>query len=194
MYSTRKTLISAAFGLLLLSAPAFAGDTLKLIGTWKLVAFFTEDVQTKARNHVYGEHPQGYLGITPQDRFFAFATADWRRFAQPPAEEIEFRSIFFSGKYRLQENKFIIQADTVWNEGWEGPDPFDMSWNEGWVGTEQMRFYQLENNGAESERLRMQTAPIPNPNGAGNTIVGTLIWERSAREQKTNGVVSIPNQ
>jgi hypothetical protein len=178
MQNTKRILIAAALGLLLVSPSASANDKLKLVGAWKLVSFFTEDVRTEVRNHIYGEHPQGYMAITPGGRFFSFATADWRKLARPPLEQIDFRSIFYSGRYRLEGNKFIILTDSVSNEGWEGSDPFDISWTEGWVGTEQVRFYRLDRNPSKSERLTMQTAAIPNPNGVDNMIIGTLIWER----------------
>lgn len=179
MSITERTFAVAALGLFVLSTPTSAGaeDRLKFAGAWKLVSFFTEDVETKTRNNIYGEHPKGYLGVTVDGRFFAFASADWRKFAVPPSEQIQFRSIFYSGKYRVEGDKFVTTTDTVSQEGWEGTDPFDMSWNEGWLGGPQVRFYMIETD-REHERLTLQTAPMRNPNGAGNMIVGTVIWQR----------------
>jgi hypothetical protein len=45
----------------------------KLLGNWKLVSFFTEDVQTKQRNDVYGERPEGFIGFTPAGRSLPFS-------------------------------------------------------------------------------------------------------------------------
>jgi hypothetical protein len=67
----------------LVSSSALADDMEKLLGNWKLVSFYTEDVQTKQRNNVYGEHPDGFAGFTP-GRFFAFATADGRKLRKRP--------------------------------------------------------------------------------------------------------------
>jgi len=54
--------------LLFFSSSAFADDAEKLLGNWKLVSFFTEDVQTKQRNNVYGEHPDGFVGFSVLQR------------------------------------------------------------------------------------------------------------------------------
>jgi hypothetical protein len=177
MNRTKLALAGAALGVLLTTSFAPADETRDLAGAWKLVAFFTEDVQTKAKSHVYGEHPDGFLAITPGGRFYSFATVDWHT-VPSRSNRVDARSIFYSGMYRLDGNKFILSTRVVSNEGWEGTDPFDMSWSEGWMGTEQVRFYKIGRDGSESERLSMETASIPNPNGAGNWIVGKLIWER----------------
>lgn len=50
----------------LLCTPADADDRERLLGNWKLVSFYTEDVQTKQRNNVYGERPNGYIGFPTQ--------------------------------------------------------------------------------------------------------------------------------
>jgi hypothetical protein len=178
MRTIERQVLSVVVGVLLFGQPAASEDRLNLAGTWKLVSFFTEDVQSKARNHIYGEHPQGALSITPGGRFFSFASADWRRFARAPSAQIEFRSIFYAGTYRLDGNRFIITTESAWNEGWEGADPFDISWSEGWVSREQVRFFRVETSRSENTQLRMETGPILNPNGTGNTIVGTMIWTR----------------
>lgn len=138
-----------------------ANDPEKLLGNWKLVSFFTEDVQTKERNNVYGEHPNGYLGFTPQGRFFAHVTADGRKVPQTPEEQAAaYRSMLaYTGKYRVEGEKFVAKVDVAWNEGW--------------VGTEQARFWRVEGN-----KLHITTAPFPNPKVAGNMVIGTLVWEK----------------
>jgi hypothetical protein len=55
----------------LLVRPVFADDKEKVVGTWKLVSVVYEDVQTKVRTLVLGEHPNGYQIATPKD-------AGWR--------------------------------------------------------------------------------------------------------------------
>jgi hypothetical protein len=49
-------------------------DAEKLVGDWKLASFYTEDVQTKKRTNVYGEKPDGYLGISPAGRLYGLVT------------------------------------------------------------------------------------------------------------------------
>jgi len=60
--------------ILLLSSPAWADDAEKILGDWRLVSFFSEEIQTKQHSNPYGEHPNGFIGFTP-GRFFAFVTA-----------------------------------------------------------------------------------------------------------------------
>jgi hypothetical protein len=141
--------------------PAAGDDRDKLAGNWKLVTFYTEDIQTKQRNNVYGEQPNGYIAITPEGRLFAVITADGRKPPQTPEEQAaDFRSmIAYTGKYRVEGDKLITKVDVAWNEGW--------------VGTEQVRFWRLE-----GDRLNITTAPIPNPNAHGRMMIGSLVWEK----------------
>src|SRR5205807_203776 len=145
----------------LLVCPVFADEMERLLGSWKLVAFFTEDTVTRARINVYGEHPHGYASLEPSGRAFSVVTADGRKPPHTSEEQaLAFRTmVAYSGKYRLEGNKFITAVDTAWNEDW--------------VGTEQVRFYQLQ-----GDTLYIRTAPIPNPDAAGRMMIGTLVWER----------------
>ena len=138
-----------------------ANDQEKLLGNWKLVSFFTEDVQTKQQNNVYGERPNGYIGFTPAGRFFAVITADGRKAPQTPEEQAAaFRSVFaYTGIWRVEGEKFITKVDVAWNEGW--------------VGTEQVRFWRVEGN-----KLLITSAPIPNPKVPGSMMIGKLVWEK----------------
>jgi hypothetical protein len=148
--------------LLFLSSSALADDREKLLGNWKLVSFFTEDVQTKQQSNVFGEHPNGFIGFTPE-RFFAFATAEERKAPQTPEEQAAaYRTVVaYTGKWRLEGEKFITRVDVASNPGW--------------VGTDQIRFWRLDGN-----KLFITTAPttMPSPDGAVKTIVGNLVWER----------------
>ena len=89
--------------LLFVSSSALADDREKLLGNWKLVSFFTEDVQTKQRSNVFGEHPNGFIGFTPE-RFFAFAMAEGRKAPQTPEEQAAaYRTVVaYTGKWRLE--------------------------------------------------------------------------------------------
>jgi hypothetical protein len=148
--------------LLLVSSSALADDAEKVLGNWRLVSFFTEDVQTKQHNNSYGEHPNGFIGFTPE-RFFAFVTADGRKAPQTPEEQAAaYRTIIaYTGKWRLEGEKFITKVDAAWNPGW--------------VGTEQVRFWRLEEG-----KLLITTAhfPVPDPNGSERMVIGNLVWEK----------------
>jgi len=153
-------LMVSALGLtLLFTQTTFANE--KVLGNWRMVSFFTEDVETKARNNLYGEQPRGFIGFTPTGRFFAVVTTAGRTAPKAMEEQAAaFRStIAYSGKYRLEGDKFITKVDVAWNEAW--------------VGTEQVRFWRIE-----GDKLHIQSAPIPNPNEPEKKAIAILIFER----------------
>jgi hypothetical protein len=133
----------------------------QLVGDWKLASFFTEDVGTKQRTNVYGERPTGYLGISPAGRFFGLVFPEQQNAAQSTQEQAAvYRAMLaYTGKLRLDGERFIVDVDAAWNKDW--------------MGTEQIRFWRRKGN-----KLLITSAPIPNPNVAGSMFVGTLVWER----------------
>jgi hypothetical protein len=151
--------LAIVLALLSFASAARANDA--LIGNWKLVSFYTEDSQTKQRTNTYGEHPTGAIGFTPAGRFFAFATADNRKAPNSVEDQAAaFKSmIAYMGKWRVEADKFITKVDVAWNPAL--------------VGSEQVRFWKIVDG-----KLHITTAPLPNPNSPGGTLVGTLVWER----------------
>jgi hypothetical protein len=158
--------VTAAFSSLFASCAPFsvsaaADDREKLLGNWKLVSVYAEDVQTKRSCNPYGDHPKGFIAFTSAGRFFALITADGLK---PPTVQEEqaaaFRSMSaYTGQFRLEGDKFITKVDVAWNQAW--------------VDTEQTRFWRFEDN-----RLHIISAPVPNPNVAGSSLIGRLVWER----------------
>jgi hypothetical protein len=185
----KRVLAGAGLAVLFLGSPALAESHAKIVGLWKLVSFQTEDVKSRTTTNVYGEHPKGYMAVIDDGRFYAHALSDWPQPAQSLLDENaqslpEYaptgRGILYSGTYRLEANKFIVHVDRASHEGLVGVLPFDLTWTEGRTPTEEVRYYSLDSDGVERETLRIETAPILNPNGAGNTIIGRVIWERSS--------------
>ena len=134
------------------------------VGIWKLVSCVYEDVQTKERTLPYGEHPNGYAILTPEGRLIALITAEGRK-APRSAEDRDaaFRSaVAYSGRYRVDGNKFVTAVDIAWNEAW--------------VGTDQVRFFKREGN-----RLHIESPPTGNLNSSGQMVRGILIWEREKK-------------
>lgn len=144
-----------------LGLPAAADDRDELLGSWQLVSFYYEDIDSNQRYNTFGDRPSGYIAFTPTSRFFAVTTADGRKSAKSVDEEAAaYRSIFaYSGKFRLEGNKFITKVDVAWN-----PD---------WVGTEQVRFFRLE-----GDKLYITSVPRPNPNVPGGKMIGILVWRK----------------
>ena len=132
-----------------------------LVGTWKLVSCFMEDVETKEQKPSWGERPNGYIVLTPEGRWIVVQTAEGRK--APKTDEdraAAFQSMLaYSGKYRTEGNEIIIKVDIAWDESW--------------IGTDQVRHYRIEGN-----RLHIEAAPQPYANFGGKVMRGILIWER----------------
>jgi hypothetical protein len=62
----------------------------------------------------------------------------------------------YTGKWRLEGEKFITKADAAWNPGW--------------VGTEQVRFWRVDGN-----KLFITTAPTSTPNPDGTEKILLLV-------------------
>ena len=75
-----------------------------LVGTWKLVSCFMEDIETKEQKLVWGEHPNGYIVLTSTGRWIVIQTAERRNKPETDEDQIAaFRSMLaYSGKYRTE--------------------------------------------------------------------------------------------
>jgi len=134
------------------------------VGTWKLVSCVYEDAQTKERTLPYGVHPKGYAILTPEGRLMALITAEGRK-APRTAEDrdVAFRSaVAYSGRYRVDGNKFVTTVDIAWHEAW--------------VGTDQVRFFKRV-----GDRLHIESPPTANLNRRDQKVRGILIWEREKK-------------
>jgi hypothetical protein len=152
--------------LLLLLCVLFAGtadadDKTAIVGTWKLVSVVYEDVATKERTPVLGEHPKGIQIATPEGRWLALVTAEGRQVPKTDAERARALNsmIAYTGRYRVEDGKVITKVEAAWNEAW--------------VGTEQVRAIRFEGN-----RLYIESPPMPHPNVNDKTVRVIVIWER----------------
>jgi lipocalin-like protein len=128
-----------------------------LVGTWRLVSCFMQDIETKERKPVWGEHPNGFIVLTAGGRWIVIQTAESRK--APLTDEdyaAAFRSMLaYSGIYRTDGNKILISVDIAWDESWNG--------------TEQVRYYRIE-----GDRLHIEAAPQPYANFGGSVMRGIL--------------------
>jgi hypothetical protein len=147
---------------LLLTAPAFAGDTEKIVGSWKLVSVVYEDATTKERAPVLGEHPRGYQIATPDGLWLALVTADNRPVPKTTEERARALQtmISYSGRYRVEDGKVITKVEAAWNEAW--------------VGGEQVRFIRFEGD----DLLHIESPPMPHPNVNDKTVRVIVSWRR----------------
>ena len=132
-----------------------------LVGTWKLSSCYMEDAATKEKTLAWGEHPNGYLVVTPAGRWIVIQTAQGRAIAKDDVDRAAaFRSMLaYSGMFRVEANKITIKVD--------------ISWDESWIGTEQVRLFKIEGN-----KLHVEALPQPYANFGGKIMRGILIWER----------------
>src|SRR5215470_16801238 len=144
------------------TAPAFAGEAEKIVGSWKLVSVVYEDATTKERTPVLGEQPRGYQIATPDGLWLALVTAENR----PVPKTIEERAralqtmISYSGRYRVEDGKVITKVEAAWNEAW--------------VGGEQIRYIRFEGD----DLLHIESPPMPHPNVNDKTVRVIVSWRR----------------
>jgi hypothetical protein len=136
-----------------------------LIGTWKLIS---EEVEIQATGEkapalaALGQSPAGYVIFTAEGRLMTVVTADGRNPPTTVQERAELLNnmVAYTGKYRLEGDKWITTVDVAWN-----PE---------WVGTEETRFFKIE-----GDRLAVvsQWRVMPNwpEKGMQRSI---LVWEK----------------
>jgi hypothetical protein len=153
--------IALLAGCLAAGCATMQDDAAKLVGSWRLVSFHSEIQDSGERAPLYGDAPRGYIVFTPEGRTMSYIEAAGRK--QPQTEDeraAAFRTLLaYTGKYRVEGDKFITSVDGAWNAVW--------------VGTDQVRNFKLDGN-----RLQIVTnwakAPIYK-NRVGRAV---LVWER----------------
>ena len=129
-----------------------APDT-ELCGCWRLLSFHTELQDSRERSQPWGAEPRGHLVFTPDGRMMVLVTANAR---EPGAGDeqatVLFRTMMaYTGRYRIEGDRFVTTIDACWNEAWNG--------------SRQERFYKLD-----GDTLEVGTAWMPNPLVAGNPV------------------------
>lgn len=118
--------------LLPILGPAFGADIARLQGSWKLVSYEVEVQSTGEKLHPMGDHPGGYAMFSPTSRVWFLLTGEGRRSAQSAEGKAALLDslIAYSGKYRVESDKWITSVDIAWNPAW--------------VGTEQSRTFRID--------------------------------------------------
>ena len=142
---------------------ALAGDS-PLLGTWKLKSFVRQDVATGERRPALGEHPEGYLGYSPDGRMCALFVAGGRVAPagdQPTdAERVQLHKsmLAYAGTYTIAGDKVVHHIDIAWNNAR--------------LGSDQVRFFKLD-----GDRLTLTTERNKSPID-GSQGFGLLEFER----------------
>ena len=134
----------------------------QLIGSWRLVSFELRIVGEEGTPvRTFGLHPFGRIILTPEHYMIVFISKPDRK---PPSNQAEAAMLLssmaaYTGKFRVEGDKFITAVDGAWNEIYKG--------------TEQVRYFALDGN-----RLRIRTAEQASAILPGKKTVATLVWER----------------
>ena len=138
-----------------------ADDRAKVQGIWKLVTYDLEFQDNGERRALFGKSPKGYIIFTSEGRMMAYLEADTRKAPRTDEERAAaYRTmIAYTGKYRLEGDKWITKVDA--------------SSNVDWVGTDQERFYRFD-----GQQLHVISQWLRAPTFNNRMVRGILIWER----------------
>jgi lipocalin-like protein len=137
----------------------------QIVGTWTLVSVVYEDVASRERTPVYGEHPRGIQIATPEGRWLALMTAEGRAIPTTDGDRAQALKsmIAYTGRYRVAGGQVITKVEAAWNEAW--------------VGGEQVRNIRFE-----GDRLYIESPPMPHPNINDKTVRVIVVWQREKNE------------
>jgi len=136
------------------------------VGTWRLISFAAQDVETGAVTRPWGDAPIGFLTYTRGGRMSAVLTAGQRQAESGSAEQrMQARAQLFmtqtayAGTYTLTPDGVVHHVEVA-----SFPD---------WVGRDQVRFATLD-----GDTLTIRTPPLPRFPDL-RVQVFTLIWRRA---------------
>jgi hypothetical protein len=111
-------------GLAVLALLSHAAEPPALVGVWKLVSYQTEFQDGSPKRAMFGEHPTGYIIFTSEGRLMAVIEAEGRREPSTDSERAALLKslVAYSGKYRVEGDRWITSVDTAWNPAWDGTD------------------------------------------------------------------------
>jgi hypothetical protein len=134
-------------------------DRDRLVGSWSLVSYQLA-YEGEAPRNVFGERPTGRIILSPEGKVAAVFAAEGRRAGTGEAERAGLHRglVAYTGRWRVEGDRFIIAVDTAWNKAWEG--------------TEQVGDIRLEGDRVVNE-VRGTGTDRP-----GTVFVARLVWER----------------
>jgi hypothetical protein len=149
-------------GMMFATQQTVAADGPPLIGVWKLRSYQNEFQDGSPKRVMYGEHPSGYIILTKEGRMMAVIEAESRK---APATDSDRAALLrtliaYTGKYRIDGNKWTTTVDAAWNPAWDG--------------AKQVRSYELA-----GDRLTVTSMWQPSPNFPGAPVTrGILVFDR----------------
>jgi hypothetical protein len=158
---TAALLIGVAFSLSVAGAQKGADPQTRIVGSWRIVSIELEFQDGSERRFPLGNHPNGYLIFGADGRMMGYLEAEKRTSPKTDEERATaYRTMnAYTGRYRVQGDKWITRVDG--------------SWNVEWVGTEQERSFAID-----GDRLRVVAQWNPNALYDGKMTRGILTFER----------------
>jgi hypothetical protein len=138
--------------------------TTRLLGTWRMISWTVEFLDTGEHSDALGKNPKGYISYAPDGRMLVLVLKGDRptpvALVPTPEEKIALYDTMFaySGTYSLQPDRVIHHLD--------------MSWNKAWEGTDQIRFLNFD-----GDFLTFTTSPAKNPLN-GRECTNTVRFEK----------------
>ena len=145
----------------LATAQESADARARIVGSWRVVSYELEFQDGNERLLPLGSRPNGYLLFGADGRMMAYLEADARKAPRTDEERsAAYRTMLaYTGKYRVQGNKWTTKVDGTWNVEW--------------LGTSQERSFTLS-----GDRLNVVAQWNPNALYAGRMTRGRLTFER----------------
>ena len=133
----------------------------RIVGSWRVVSYELEFQDGGERRFPLGRQPNGYLVFGADGRMMAYLEADARKAPRTDEERsAAYRTLMaYTGKYRVQGDKWITKVDGAWNVEWQG--------------TDQERSFTLSGN-----QLTVIAQWNPNPLYGGRMTRGHLTFKR----------------
>ena len=96
----------------------------RIVGSWKVVSYELEFQDGSEGRFPLGRHPNGYLVFGADGRMMAYLESDARKAPKTDEERsAAYRTLMaYTGKYRVQGDKWITKVDAAWNVEWRGTD------------------------------------------------------------------------
>jgi len=129
---TAAVFIGVAFPLSLAAAQSSADPQARIVGSWRITSLELEFQDGSERRFPFGAQPKGYLIFGSDGRMMAYLEAEKRTSPRTDEERAAAYQTMnaYTGRYRVQGDKWITRVDG--------------SWNVDWVGTDQERTFAIE--------------------------------------------------
>ena len=153
--------IGLAFPLSATNAQGGADARARISGSWRVVSYVLEFQDGSEHRFPLGAHPNGYVIFGSDGRMIAYLEADGRKAPQTDEERAAaYRTLnAYTGRYRVEGDKWITRVDGAWNVEW--------------VGTDQERSFVLD-----GDQLNVVAQWNRNALYGGKMTRGHLIFER----------------